>query len=104
MEDQRLSSIEKKLDAHGSTLCEIKETINMMAVQNERIASIQKQLSSLWEKYDELANPNDGLLTGIKTFQASCPRKSITTQVRWLQGTFVPLIITQIAIAIRLLK
>ena len=102
--ESRLGSIEKKLDDHGGTLCEIKTTLNDLAVQNERIISIQKQLSNMWVKYDELVNPVDGVITKITNFQASCPRESILTHVKWLWCMVVSFTISQIAIAVKLLK
>ena len=104
MTDQRLLRIEEKLDNHGDTLGEIQKTLNLLAVQNERITTVQKQVADLWKKYDELAHPNTGMLSVIKNFQASCPRESIKIQLKWLWCTLVPLMITQIAVAIRLIK
>ncbi len=103
-DDQRLKSIEKKLDAHGDTLGDIQQTLNLLAVQNERIVAIQKQLANLWRKYDELASPNGGMLTDIKSFQASCPRKNMSAQIKWLWFSVIPLSFTLIAIGVRLLK
>jgi len=103
-ENSRLGSIEKKLDDHGGTLCEIKTTLNDLAIQNERIITIQKQLSNIWIKYDELVNPVNGVITKITTFQASCPRKAILTHVKWLWCMVASFTISQIAIAIKLLK
>ena len=103
-ENSRLGNIEKKLDDHGETLCEIKTTLNDLAIQNERIVSIQKQLTSMWDKYDELVNPRNGVITKVTAFQASCPRKTILTHVKWLWFMVASFTISQIAIAIRLLK
>jgi len=100
----RLENIEKKLDNHGNTLCDIKTTLNDLAIQNERISSIQKQLANIWEKYDELVSPLNGVITKVTNFQASCPKQSILTHVKWLWGMVVSFTISQIAIAVRLLQ
>jgi len=103
-ENSRLGSIEKKLDDHGDTLCQIKTTLNDLAIQNERIASIQKQLTSMWDKYDELVNPRNGVITKVTTFQASCPKQSILIHIKCLWFVVVSFTISQIAIAVKLLK
>jgi hypothetical protein len=104
MEEQRLDSIEKKLDSHGETLGEIQKTLNLLAVQNEKISSLQVQIASLWKRYDSFVDPRNGVITKITAFQASCPRGSFQTHIKWLWGTLVPLAFLQIGLAIKLLK
>lgn len=103
MTDARLENIEKKIDAHGEALVDIRKALNCIAVQNEQITAIQDQLSTLWKKYDTFIDPNDGVITKITNFQASCPRSAIQTHIKWLWGTLIPFSATQIIIAIRLL-
>lgn len=66
----------KNLDRQKEELVEIKETLQKIAVQDERIRTLQSQTQKLWEKMDQLAG-NDGAISQIQKFQASCPRGHI---------------------------
>jgi len=88
----RLDNIERKLD-------DISETLSQIAVQRDRLERLDEQMRSLWKRYDTLVEP-DGILSKISAFQASCPRN----QVRWVWVTLVPLIFTQLAFGIALLR
>ena len=66
----------EKLDDQADRLHKIEQAISVIAVQDERILNMQAQLNSLWKKYDKAFSP-DGTVSGIKNFQASCPRDNI---------------------------
>lgn len=72
-----LESIEKKLDEYGKTLDKINKYLSKIAVQDEKISNIEGQLHNIWEKWNGLTNPNDGTLSKIIRWQASCPRNTI---------------------------
>ena len=72
-DENRLASIEKKLDEHGHTA----NTLAKIAVQEERIKNVESQQTTLWRKYDALVDPNNGQLPRIMNHQASCPRAQI---------------------------
>jgi len=77
IEENRLKNIEDKLDDHGSTLHEISETLSKLAVQDEKIRHLEYTNATLWAKYDQLADPQRGILQRIQNHQASCPRSQI---------------------------
>lgn len=76
--EHRLDKIEIRLDG-------IANTLNVLAVQEERINRVQAELSALRIKYDGLIEPN-GTLTAISTFQASCPR----AYIKWVWMVLIP--------------
>lgn len=63
----------EKLEEQSDRIKTIERTMAAIAVQNEKLASLQKQQSKLWEKYDSLVAP-DGIIARINSFQAACPR------------------------------
>jgi len=83
---KRLCSIERKLDKHGEALQEIRNSLSLIAVQQEQISQLTNQINSLWTKWDAFTGPN-GQLNDITTFQASCPRKT----VKWLWLVVIPM-------------
>lgn len=99
-----LAVIEKELNNHGEALIKIQEALTKLALRQEQITVIQNQVADLLEKYSLLANPDGGMLVEIKRFQASCPRESITTNIKWLWTIVIPISLTQLALSIRLLK
>ena len=76
-ENDRLITIEKKLDEHGRLLANIQQTLSLLAVQKEQIANTQRDVHTLWVKWDSLTDPKEGALTTVQRFQASCPREQI---------------------------
>jgi len=92
----RLTSIENKLE-------NIQQTLNVLAVQSEQISSMQIQIDVLWRKYDMLTDPKSGVLTKLQIFQAACPKGMFQTHVKWVWLTLIPLLLTQIGIAVKLL-
>lgn len=90
--EQRLSSIEIKLDR-------ITETIQSIAVQQEKINRLEERMHGIWTRYDDLVGPN-GVISTIRTHQASCPR----TQLRWVWVVMIPMGLSLLAMAAALLK
>ena len=91
-DNERLDKIEHKLDR-------IAETLNVVAVQNEQIGSLQIQVNALWHKYDGLTGP-DSLLARVSTHQASCPRG----QIKYLWMLIVPLSLTILGVGFKILQ
>ncbi len=98
-EEDRLENIEKMLDRQAQDLVDIKTTLSSIAVQDQRLQTLEKSSDTLWRKYDELAAP-EGIIQNMKAFQASCPRATI----RWVWVCLVPMAATQILVAIGLIK
>lgn len=90
--EKRLDTIEKKLDGISSTLSQI-------AIQRDRIERLEQRMHAIWERYDALVG-QEGVLSKLSNFQASCPRG----QIRWVWMTLVPLIFTQLGIGLALLR
>jgi len=60
---------------------------------------LDDQMKAIWRRYDSLVKP-DGMLSKINAFQASCFINNIS--LVWI--TLIPLIFTQLAFSIALLK
>ena len=75
---EKLEQMEKKMD-------KIETTVQLIAVQEERINNLSNQISTLWAKYDD-AFGQSGVVTYIKNWQASCPRETIkdTLATQWM--------------------
>lgn len=99
-DEDRLTNIEKNwmINQRHSTI-DIKTTLATIAVQDQRLHTLEQSNSSLWKKYDDLASP-EGVIQNMKTFQASCPRAT----TRWVWVCLVPMAVTQILVAIGLIK
>lgn len=95
-EDRRLQSIEKKLDEHGSMLKAIQQTLQLIAVQDEKIQNLHESVGTLWRKVDQVMDPKDGPVVQIQKHQASCPRG----QIRALWTIIIPMGLTLIGVAI----
>ena len=85
-EENRLKSIEKKIDEQGKEIKVISDTLSIIAVQKERIKHVEIQQVALWEKYDMLVSPDTGPLQRLMKHQASCPRDQIKF-LWWFVGT-----------------
>ena len=83
--DQRLGTIEKKLDG-------ISEALSKIAVQSEQITTLQSGSALLWDKCDKM---NDKI-AAAQTFQAGCPRKAVDRQTVWMWGLTVSLLLLTI--------
>ena len=64
------------LDRQTNKLEKIERALTEIAVQEKEIVHINKQISKLWEKYDIAFGPN-GIVPGLKAYQASCPEESL---------------------------
>jgi len=98
-DDGRLMNIETKLDRQAKALDEIKTTLATIAVQDQRLHTLEQSNSTLWKKYDDLASPK-GVVQHLKNFQASCPRSIL----KWVWVVLIPMMLTQVIIAIELVK
>ncbi len=58
-------------------LTNIETAVVSIARQDEKIANIQQQIAVLFKKNDQAFNPKDGVVTEIKVFQKSCPKKEV---------------------------
>ena len=92
-EENRLKSIEKKIDEQSGEIKEqsraikdISDTLSIIAVQKERIKHVEGQQTALWKKYDMLVSPDTGPLQRLMKHQASCPRDQIKF-LWWFVGT-----------------
>ena len=85
-EENRLKSIEKKIDEQGKEIRVISDTLSVIAVQRERIKHVEIQQVALWKKYDILVSPDTGPLQRLMKHQASCPRDQIKF-LWWFVGT-----------------
>ena len=85
-EENRLKSIEKKIDEQGKEIKVISDTLSIIAVQKERIKHVEAQQTALWKKYDMLVSPDTGPLQRLMKHQASCPRDQIKF-LGWFVGT-----------------
>ena len=85
-EENRLKSIEKKIDEQGKEIKVISDTLSIIAVQRERIKHVEIQQVALWKKYDMLVSPDTGPLQRLMKHQASCPRDQIKF-LWWFVGT-----------------
>jgi uncharacterized coiled-coil protein SlyX len=85
-EENRLKSIEKKIDEQGKEIKVISDTLSIIAVQKERIKHVEAQQTALWKKYDMLVSPDTGPLQRLMKHQASCPRDQIKF-LWWFVGT-----------------
>ena len=78
------SLILSKLERMEEKMDKIETTVQLIAVQEERINNLSGQINSLWLKYDTAFGSN-GVITEVKNWQASCPRDTIreTLTVQW---------------------
>lgn len=77
--DDRLRAIERRMDEQCTKLDRIEQALSAIAVQNSRIEDLQRDVSSLWLKWDSISCPG-GTISKIEKWQASCPR----TQIKFL--------------------
>ncbi len=89
------SELKEILSIHEQKLSNIADTLQRIAVQDQRIGSVEDQLRAMWKKWDMLTNPQNGTIALIRNHQASCPRNQvkalwyvvIPTQVVWILST-----------------
>ena len=75
---EKLDSLEKQSNKLDVKVDKIEVAVGLIAVQSERITTMQGQIQSLWGKYDE-AFGTEGTISNIKQFQANCPREEMKT-------------------------
>jgi len=78
------SLILQKLDRLEVQMDRMIKTVELIAVQEVRINSLDSQVKELWLKRDEDFGTN-GVVTQVKNWQQSCPRDSIkeTMTAQW---------------------
>lgn len=94
--DQRLGNIEKKLDS-------IANAIAVIAVQDEKIIHLEKNVSKLWEKYDQ-GFGQSGVITKVMQYQASCPRTEVDRLNVRVWGLIISMLLLITGLAVRLLQ
>ncbi len=85
---EKLDTLEKQSNKLDKKVDKIETAVGLIAIQSERINNMQRQLQSLWTKYDEACG-TEGTLSKIKQFQAKCPKDSIKnsiTRLWWAIG------------------
>lgn len=94
--------ISKKLDAQstqiekqGDRLDSMQKTINQIALQDQEIKHLKKELDKVRTHVDDLC-ATDGTLAKMSRFQASCPRHQLKNL--WL--VVIPMCITQLAVGV----
>ena len=76
--DNRLQNIEKTLDNQDKKLNEIAKAINSIAVQNEQIRNIQKDIDEIFPR-----------VRCIENFQAGCPRDRYAEKVQKVKNEMI---------------
>lgn len=94
MESVDVQSINKRMDKFSAQMDSMQKTLEQIAVQNEQIRQLQDETSALRSKMDKLT-ANDGVITNMQQFQASCPRRHIWAM--WLVVLPMGLALLQIA-------
>jgi hypothetical protein len=84
--DKRLAGMEDKMD-------KLAEAVATMAVQNQRLVTLEKETTLLFVKHDSVSND----IGKVKQFQASCPRDMYRTQLHAL-WVFVSAIIIAVIV------
>jgi hypothetical protein len=87
-EYRRLENIEKKLDAHSEKLDVINNTLQTIAVQDERIKTLSRDLGEIKPKLEAACQ-----------FQASCPRG----QIKFLWIVVAPMGFSLLVLGFRLI-
>ena len=87
VDDNRLQSIEKTLELQSQQLSEIARAVNTIAVQDEQIRTLQKDVGEIFPR-----------VRVVETFQASCPRNT----TYWLWLLMIPQAGAWIAVAYKL--
>ena len=77
-------AILREIEKQGKRLANIETTIQSIAVQDNKIVTLQEQVHDLYSKYNDTFGP-DGVISNISKFQASCPRKQ-TGRMWWAIG------------------
>jgi len=97
--EEQLKRQEEIMKSQGKKLDKIQITLNTLAVQNERISTLETQCGALWKKFDALVDPSAGTITEIRQWQASCPRN----QIKLLWAVIIPMGLVLIELAFKVL-
>ncbi len=81
----KLTTFEKQFNRFEAKIDGIEKTIQIIAVQTERIDNNSKDITMLWAKHDDEFGPA-GIVTQIKHWQASCPRDSFDKNMKQFRG------------------
>jgi hypothetical protein len=98
-DDNRLKSIERELQDHGSKLGKIAETLEKIAVQDERLKNLNARTENLEHDYKALCDNNTGVIPKITNHQASCPRE----QIKWMWTVIIGLSTLMLGIGVTLI-
>ena len=91
--EDRLTRMEGKID-------EIAKAVAIIAVQNQRLLTLEKDTVLLFTKVDSVSEK----VEAVRQFQASCPRDSYRGQVNVLWGFVSAIILALIAVVVRTFK
>ena len=84
--EERLTRMEGKID-------KIAEAVAVIAVQNQRLLTLEKETVLLFSKVDAVTDK----MESVKQFQASCPRDAYKAQVHAL-WVFVSVIVVAVIV------
>jgi len=80
-------AILNELKSQSGRLTEIERAIQSMAVQDNKILTLQEQVHDLYSKHNETFGP-EGVVSKMVKFQASCPRSQMS-RLWWAIGIVV---------------
>lgn len=67
-------------------LLRIENCVSEIKAHHERLEILTSSILDLYQKYDQGFNPKDGVVTRLKEFQTTCPRKEIKSIKRWVSS------------------
>lgn len=77
--ENRLDNIESKLD-------NVSDAITRIAVQKQRIDTLEFKIGSLWQKWDKLIDPDQGILLKIQNKMVTYDTQAKT--IKWVMILF----------------
>lgn len=75
-----IKGMKDTLSSHDTKLGQITEILTSISVQNSQIHDINKQLDALW-KTNDLYFGAKGVIHGITSHQAKCPKESMEKEI-----------------------
>lgn len=92
---QKLDQQAQLIADQSGRLSGIEKALSAMAVQEEKIVSIQRQMSAIWEKYDKAFGP-EGTIANLRAHQAACPKVNVESAVarQWVAIGLLATIVT----------
>jgi len=76
-EDRRMDRIEKQMTSQAEWLRSISDTLNKLAVQEEKLRALAAEVSRLRDEHQKELKQQ---LNEVSNYQQTCPR----TQVKWI--------------------